>query len=153
MAFVTDIIFLNSHGRFKDKVYRVINGRTVSSRYPVYKKDRKRSEKQVANNVTFADATIYAKKVIIDPTLRSKYQLRVKGLQNAWNLAIQDYMLRHKVKKIKGLDTGGYEELRRRGVNFTTWESEKVPATRLNDAGPSRRVESLVTGQIPFPGG
>jgi len=114
MAFVTDIIFLNTHGKFGDKIYRVIHGRTVSSRYPVYKKGRKRSEKQEANNVTFSDATIYAKRVIIDPTLRCKYELRVKGLQNAWNLAIQDYMLRHRVKKIKGIDTSGYEELRRR---------------------------------------
>jgi hypothetical protein len=24
MAFVTDIIFLNTHGRFEDKIYRVI---------------------------------------------------------------------------------------------------------------------------------
>jgi 3-phenylpropionate/cinnamic acid dioxygenase small subunit len=154
MAFVTDIIFLNTHGRFEDKIYRVIYGRTVSSRYPVYKKGRKRSEKQVANNVTFADATIYAKRVIIDPTLRRKYELRVKGLQNAWNLAIRDYMLRHRVKKIRGIDTSGYVELSRRGVSLSTWESEKeMPATRLNDEKPSRRVESLITGEVPFLGG
>jgi hypothetical protein len=154
MAFVTDIIFVNTHGRFKDKVYRVINGRTVSSRYPVYKKGRKRSEKQEANNVTFSDATIYAKRVIIDPTLRCKYELRVKGLQNAWNLAIQDYMLRHRVKKIKGIDTSGYEELRRRGVNLSTWESgKKPPATRLNNEGPTKNVESLIIAEVPFLGG
>jgi hypothetical protein len=151
MAFVTDIIFLNTHGRFEDKIYRVIHGRTVSSRYPVYKKGRKRSEKQVANNVTFGDATIYAKRVIIDPTLRCKYELRVKGLQNAWNLAIQDYMLRHRVKKIKGIDTSGYEELRRRGVNLSTWESEKeIPATRLSNEELSKKVESLVIDEVPF---
>jgi hypothetical protein len=154
MAFVTDIIFLNTHGRFEDKIYRVIHGRTVSSRYPVYKKGRKRSEKQDANNVTFGDATIYAKRVIIDPTLRCKYELRVKGLQNAWNLAIQDYMLRHRVKKIKGIDTSGYEELRRRSVNLSTWETDKeIPGTRLSNEEPSRRVESLVIDDMPFQGG
>jgi hypothetical protein len=154
MAFVTDIIFLNTHGKFEDKIYRVIHGRTVSSRYPDYKKGRKRSEKQVANNVTFADATIYAKRVMIDPTLRCKYELRVKGLQNVWNLAIQDYMLRHRLKKIKGIDTSGFEELSRRGVNLSTWETEReIPATGLNDEEPSRRVESLVTGEILFWGG
>jgi len=68
----------------------------VSSRYPVYRKTGRGSKKQVANNLTFSDATIYAKKVLIDPTLRCKYELRVKGLQNAWNLAIRDYMLRHR---------------------------------------------------------
>ena len=154
MAFVTDIIFLNTHGRFKDKIYRVIHGRTVSSRYPVYKKGGKKSEKQVANNVTFADATIYAKRVIIDPTLRCKYELRVKGLQNVWNLAIQDYMLRHRVKKIKGIDTSGYEELSRRGVNLSTWEVEmEIPATGVNNEDPTNKVESLVTAEVPFPGG
>ena len=154
MAFVTDIIFVNTHGRFKDKIYRVIHGRTVSSRYPVYKKGRKRSEKQVAVNVTFADATIYAKRVMIDPTLRCKYEERVKGLQNAWNLAIRDYMLRHRVKKIKGVDTSGYEELRRRSVNLSTWESEKeIPATGLLNEAPTHKVESLVTAEVPFPGG
>jgi hypothetical protein len=154
MAIVTDVIFLNTHGRFKDKVYRVIYGRTVSSRYPDYKKGRKRSEKQVANNVTFGDATIYAKRIIIDPTLRCKYELRVKGLQNAWNLAIRDYMLRHRVKKIKGIDTSGYEELRRRGVNLSTWESEKEPpATRLTNEELSKKVEALVIDDVPFQGG
>jgi hypothetical protein len=154
MAFVTDIIFLNTHGRFEDKIYRVIRGRTVSSRYPVYTKGRKRSEKQVANNVTFGDATIYAKRVIIDPTLRCKYELRVKGLQNAWNLAIRDYMLRHRAKKIKGIDTSGYEELRRRGVNLSTWENEKeIPATRLRNEEPSKKVETLVIDGVPFLGG
>ena len=154
MAFVTDIIFLNTHGRFEDKIYRVIHGRTVSSRYPVYKKGRKRSEKQVANNVTFGDATIYAKRVIIDPTLRCKYELRVKGLQNAWNLAIRDYMLRHRVKKIKGIDTSGYEELSRRGVNFSTWESEKeIPATRSLNEGLTKKVESVVTAEVLYRGG
>ncbi|MGA3013144.1 MAG: hypothetical protein ABSD71_03805 [Bacteroidales bacterium] len=154
MAFVTDIIFLNTHGKFEDKIYRVIHGRTVSSRYPVYKKGRKRSEKQVANNVTFGDATIYAKRVMIDPTLRCKYELRVKGLQNAWNLAIRDYMLRHRVKKIKGIDTSGYEELRRRSVNFSTWEMEKeIPATGLRNEKSSNIVESLITAEVPFQGG
>jgi 3-phenylpropionate/cinnamic acid dioxygenase small subunit len=154
MAFVTDIIFLNTHGRFEDKIYRVIHGRTVSSRYPVYKKGRKRSERQVANNVIFADATIYAKRVIIDPTLRCKYELRVKGLQNAWNLAIQDYMLRHRVKKIKGIDTSGYEELKRRGVNLSTWEIEKkTPSTGLSSEVLSKKVEALVTDEVPFQGG
>jgi hypothetical protein len=154
MAFVTDIIFLNTHGRFEDKIYRVIHGRTVSSRYPVYKKGRKRSEKQIANNVTFGDATIYAKRVMIDPTLRCKYELRVKGLQNAWNLAIKDYMLRHRVKKIKGIDTSGYEELRRRSVNLSTWESEKEPpGTRSLNEEPTKRVESLINAEVPFTGG
>jgi hypothetical protein len=154
MAFVTDIIFINTHGRFEDKVYRVIHGRTVSSRYPDYKKGRKRSEKQVANNVTFGDATIYAKRVIIDPTLRCKYELRVKGLQNAWNLAIKDYMLRHRVKKIKGIDTSGYEELRRRGVNLSTWESGKeIPAAGSINEKATYKVESLVNAEVPFLGG
>jgi len=154
MAIVTDIIFLNTHGRFKDKVYRVMNGRTFSSRYPLYKKGRKRSQKQVANNVTFADATIYAKKVLIDPTLRCKYELRVKGLQNAWNLAIRDYMLRHRVKKIKGIDTSGYEELRRREVNLSTWETEKeISATGSLNEGTTNKFESIITGDLPFLGG
>jgi hypothetical protein len=154
MAFVTDVIFVNTHGKFGDKIYRVIHGRTVSSRYPVYKKGRKRSEKQVANNVTFGDATIYAKRVIIDPTLRCKYELRVKGLQNAWNLAIRDYMLRHRVKKMKEIDTSGYEELSRMGVNLTTWEREKeIPATRLNNETPIKNVESSVTEKVLFWGG
>jgi hypothetical protein len=78
----------------------------------------------------------------------------VKGLQNAWNLAIQDYMLRHRVKKIKGIDTSGYEELRRRGVNLSTWETEKdVPATGFNNEEPSKKVEALVTDEVPFQGG
>ena len=125
MSFVREIIFQNNHGRFGDKVYRVINGRTFSSKYPVYVKGRKRSEKQVENNVIFGDAVNYAKRVNIDPTLRVKYERRRKALQNAWNLAIQDYMLRHLAKKYGPIDTSGWEELRRRGATLSDWEPER----------------------------
>jgi hypothetical protein len=63
-------------------------------------------------------------------------------------------MLRHRVKKIKGIDTSGYEELRRRGVNLSTWESrKKPPATRLNNEGLTKNVESLIIAEVPFLGG
>jgi hypothetical protein len=63
-------------------------------------------------------------------------------------------MLRHRVKKIRGIDTSGYEELRRRGVNLSTWETEKeIAVTGLNNEELSKKVESLVTGEVPFLGG
>ena len=154
MALVTDIIFQNNRGRFGDKVYRVINGRTFSSRYPVYRKGRKRSQKQCDNNARFRDATIYAKRVMIDPTLRWKYEVRVKALQNAWNLAIQDYMLRHRDKKVKGVDTSEWEELLRSETNFRDEEMQRVEVyNSLIDNVSKSSEESMVISELHYPGG
>jgi hypothetical protein len=104
-----DILFRKQHGRFDKWIYRVVRGHTIRSRYPDYS-GMKRTEKQMANQVRFKDATDYAKKVLANPELKAKYQKKVKGLQNAWNLAISDFMLQSKREKI---DTSGYEALKR----------------------------------------
>ena len=110
MAIVDDdVLFSNQHGRFDKWIYRVVRGHTIRSRYPDYSHIIK-SERQLANQVRFKDATDYAKKVLANPELKAKYQKKVKGLQNAWNLAISDFMLQSKRKKI---DTSGYEALKR----------------------------------------
>ena len=104
-----DILFKKQHGRFDKWIYRVVKGHTIRSRYPDYSHIIK-SERQLANQVRFKDATDYAKKVLANPELKAKYQKKVKGLQNAWNLAISDFMLQSKREKI---DTSGYEALKR----------------------------------------
>jgi hypothetical protein len=104
-----DILFRKQHGRFDKWIYRVVRGHTVRSRYPDYSHII-RSERQLANQGRFKDATDYAKKVLANPELKAKYQKKIKGLQNAWNLAISDFMLQSKREKI---DTSGYEALKR----------------------------------------
>jgi hypothetical protein len=110
MAIVDDdVLFRNQHGRFDKWIYRVVRGHTIRSRYPDYSR-MKWSDKQAACRVRFKDATDYAKKVLANPELKAKYQQKVKGPQNAWNLAISDFMLQSKREKI---DTSGYEALKR----------------------------------------
>jgi len=108
-----DVIWKNQHGRFDQWIFRVVGGHTVRSRYPDYS-NMKWTDKQAASRVRFKDATAYAKMVLADPKLKAKYQKRVTGLQNAWNLAIGDYMRRSKREDI---DTNGYEALRRDLLN------------------------------------
>ena len=154
MSLVREIVFQNNQGRLGDRVYRVINGRTFSSRYPVYKKGRKRSKKQCDNNAKFRDATVYAKRVMIDPTLRRKYEVRAKALQNAWNLAIQDYMLRHRDKRVKGVDTSEWEELLRSETNFNVEEMQRVEGyNSLIDNVFKSFDECMVTSELHNPGG
>jgi len=104
-----DVIWKNQHGRFDQWIFRVVGGHTVRSRYPDYS-NKKWTQKQVASQVRFKDATNYAKMVLADPKLKAKYQKRVTGLQNAWNLAIGDYMRRSKREDI---DMSGYNAPRR----------------------------------------
>jgi len=96
-------------------IYRVVKGHTIRSRYPDYS-NMIRSERQLANQGRFKDATDYAKKVLANPELKAKYQKKVTGLQNAWNLAISDFMLQSKREKI---DTSGYEALKRDLFNIS----------------------------------
>jgi hypothetical protein len=126
MAIVDDdVIFRKQHGRFDKWIYRVVKGHTVRSRYPDYS-NMIRSERQLANQVRFKDATDYAKKVLANPELKAKYQKKVTGLQNAWNLAISDFMLQSKREKT---DTSGYEALRRDLLNVSV-KSENLVKNR-----------------------
>ena len=108
-----DVIWKNQHGRFDQWIFRVVGGHTVRSRYPDYS-NMKWTDKQAASRVRFKDATDYAKMVLADPKLKAKYQKRVTGLQNAWNLAIGDFMRRSKREEI---DTSGYDAPRRDLLN------------------------------------
>ncbi len=104
-----NVLWKNQHGRFDKWIFRVVGGHTVRSRYPDYS-DKQWTQKQVASQVKFKDATDYAKMVMANPKLKAKYQKRVIGLQNAWNLAIGDFMRRSRREEV---DTSGYEVLRR----------------------------------------
>ncbi len=116
MAIVDDdVICRNQHGRFDKWIFRVVGGHTVRSRYPDYS-SAKWSDKQTFCRVRFKDATDYAKKVMANPELKAKYQKKVRGLQNAWNLAIGDFMLK---SKREGIDTSGYEALKRYLFNIS----------------------------------
>ncbi len=110
-----DVIWRKQHGRFDKWIYRVVGDHTIRSRYPDYS-NAEWSQKQEACRVRFKDATDYAKKFLANPKLKAKYQKRVKGLQNAWNLAVGDFMLKSKREKI---DTSGYKALKRELFNIS----------------------------------
>ena len=143
MAIVDDdVIFRNQHGRFDKWIYRVVKGHTVRSRYPDYS-NMIRSERQLANQVRFRDATDYAKKVLANPELKAKYQKKVTGLQNAWNLAISDFMLQSKREKT---DTSGYEALGRDLLNISVKSENLVKNRGLAAARADGLPEEVLRG-------
>jgi hypothetical protein len=143
MAIVDDdVIFRNQHGRFDKWIYRVVKGHTVRSRYPDYS-NMIRSERQLANQVRFKDATDYAKKVLANPELKAKYQKKVTGLQNAWNLAISDFMLQSKREKT---DTSGYEALGRDLLNISVKSENLVKNRGLAAARADGLPEEVLRG-------
>ena len=104
-----NIIMKFQRGRYGDQVYRHCGDHTVVSRYPDYS-NMKWTDKQAASRVRFKDATDYGKKVLAIPKLKARYKKKAKPGQNAWNLAIADFMLQSKKEKI---DTTSYEVLKK----------------------------------------
>ena len=113
-----DIILSQYSGRFGDKILRHVGKHTILSRCHDYSNARW-SIKQVDNRVRFSDATKYATKVLKDPRMRAIYKKRAQGLQNAWNVAISDFLLN---RRIDETDTSGYEALKKDLMRVSAWE-------------------------------
>ena len=72
-------------------VFKQWGGQTIVSARPT-PSEHKLSEGQIAAQHRFQLATRYAKQAIQDDTLKSAYQQRAKGGQNAYNVAMADYL-------------------------------------------------------------
>lgn len=77
----------------KQIVYRVIGGKTFSSKYPDMSRV-KPSAKQLAEKSKFADAVRFAQSIIHDPVRKAAYPVE-KG-KSVFHTAIKDYLNTHK---------------------------------------------------------
>ncbi|MGA3013157.1 MAG: hypothetical protein ABSD71_03870 [Bacteroidales bacterium] len=96
MAIVDDNILLKyRHGKLGNEIYRVVNGKTVVSKAPDYSKI-KWSQAQKENRTLLAKASAYAREAIKDPEKCAFYEKKKKSNQNAFNVAVAEFMLTYK---------------------------------------------------------
>ena len=88
----------------------------------------KRSEKQIANQNRFREATKYGKHVKKDPEMVALYKQKKKSNQSVWNVSISDYMLK---PKIKGIDFGGYVGVQGNKIVINAWDQFSVMKVKV----------------------
>jgi hypothetical protein len=96
MAIVDDNIILKyRRGKVGKEIYRVVKGKTVLSKAPDYSKI-KWSDAQKQNRIQMAQASAYAREAIKDPEKLAFYLKKKKPNQNAFNVAVAEFMLTYK---------------------------------------------------------
>ncbi len=81
-------------------VFKNLRGKTILANYPAPVK--KRSERQRNNSLRFKEATMYAKRMMLDPERKEYYWKKARKLKlpNAYTAAITDYMRKPVVTKV-----------------------------------------------------
>lgn len=135
-----DIILRHYSGRFVTQILRHVGKHTILSRCHDYSNARW-SVKQVDNRLRFSDATQYAKKVLADSRMRAIYKKRAKGLQNASNVAISDFLLN---RRIDEPDSSGYETLKKDLMRVSVWEEFMALKGRSTNSGAITNPDNVV---------
>ena len=101
----TNLLTQGYHGKLGNQlVLWYFGGRSVMSNVADYSK-RDWSTLQRSNRMKFREAVRWAKYSLKDEKIRRHYKKRAKGGQNAYNIAIADYMKNLRVKEV---DSTGY---------------------------------------------
>ena len=144
---VRNVVTNNYSGKLGDIILRVVDGRSIISKYPRYKKFHW-SRAQKRNQSRFRDAVAYAGRAVEDPVMREYYKSKVKWGQHERNVAISDYLLN---PEIQDIDVSNYRGQEGNIIKITTINKYKIAAvivTILNAAG--FEVESGMAVEYPY---
>lgn len=89
----------------RNLVFRQKGDQTIIAKRPKTVTGRVLTDKQVAVQNKFYDASQYAKRAMLDPVLKEAYSSKANINQNAYNVAFKDYFNEPTVRK---LDDSGY---------------------------------------------
>jgi hypothetical protein len=96
MAIVSDnLVTSGLRGKFGEFfVFRKLRGKTVVTLAPGKQDKRKETAAQRGTRTAFAEASCWAKAILLDPEKKTYYQQRAKAwkLPNAYTAALKDYM-------------------------------------------------------------
>ncbi|MEM9671594.1 MAG: hypothetical protein ACFB15_14980 [Cyclobacteriaceae bacterium] len=109
-------------------VFRQRGGKTIVSTTP-RKVEREPSEAQKEHHQRFRAATKYAKQAIEDEHLREAYQLRAKEGQNAFNVAMADFMHQPNISE---LDLEAYDGRRGQQVVIKAQDDHMVAEVQVS---------------------
>lgn len=131
MAWVKDNVLMRGHaGRIgTDVVFKIINGKTFSGKYPDRTKV-KYSKEQLKVKKIFADAAKFASDIVNDPTKRAAYKR--EGRISVYHSALADFMAANSPEKpLKSkIDISKY--LKHPSLNERQKKSIKYLAKRKN---------------------
>lgn len=90
---ITNTMVEGTSGKFGNSVvYRQRGGITFLSKLPTRNPEKRPTDKQIAQQFRFMEASAYAKEAIEDTVLKEAYQEKARGNQTAYNVAFKDYL-------------------------------------------------------------
>jgi hypothetical protein len=102
---ITSDLIESISGRMGDLIFRTYNGRTVVSSRPVIPASRrkKQSELQAYRRSRFREASIFSKKMMLDPIKKEYYRRKAKEMRltNAYTAALTHYLRTAKITEVE----------------------------------------------------
>ncbi len=160
MAWVKDNVLMRGHaGRIgTDVVFKIINGKTFSGKYPDKRKG-KYSKEQLKVKKIFKAAAKFASDIVNDPAKRAAYKR--KGRRSVYHTALADFMATNSPAKPPNskIDIGthlkhpGLNERQEKAIKYLSKQKNMTNAAyqKLNDvskATATRDLQSLVKFKI-----
>ncbi len=128
----TNLLTQGFHGKIGNQlVLRYFGGRSVMSNVADYSK-RKWSILQRSNRMKFREAVCWAKNRLKDEKILRHYRKRAKGGQNAYNVAIADYL---KNLRIREVDATGFTGHRGEAIRVMLRKKFGAASVRLHIIG------------------
>jgi hypothetical protein len=109
----------------KEVYYRVVNGETYASKMPGKRKKKKYGDWD-EGNFKFKNATLFARNMLQRPERKAIYHAKASGFNNAYTIAIADYM---KNPEITGISARSYKG--RPGARLTISVANVVPVDHV----------------------
>ena len=144
-----NVITQNYRGKVGNVILRMVGGMSILSAYPDYSK-RKWSKLQKENRAKFKKAAIYSKNILKIPERARFYQSKARGLQNAGNMAVSDYMLHPEIREV---DVSKYKGQAGNAIKVSAYDRYMVASVIvmiLNAGG--FVVESGMAMEYPYGG-
>jgi hypothetical protein len=134
-------------GKVGNMVFRQVGRTTLFTQAPE-RGDVVATEAQIAQRLRFKHAINFAKQVLLLPEEKALYEAQATGdFDNAFNLAVQDYMAAPKIDSVKLTDYSGQIN---QPLNITVFESAKVTAATVTiTRADNTVVESGALNRLP----
>jgi len=125
-----------SGGLSNQLYFRVVNGNTYASKMPRKRKKKKYGDWNKENS-NFMLASVFAKFILTQPELRALYDAKASGFNNAYTLAIADYL---KVPEITGISARGYKGKPGARITITVSNIVQVASVKLQILLPDNTI-------------
>ena len=132
-------------GRFGQIVFRQRHGKTFISKMPCKRKTGPSALESAARE-HFKNATIYARSVLADASLKQEYAARAKPGQSAYNVAVAEF---YTLDVVHEIDSSAYKGKQGNAIMISIADGLAIASVHVSISGKHTLIEEGAASQLP----